>query len=78
MIRHRPGRRRKEQLLFRNKMSDSEDELERYVFEVAWEVANKGKIVVFVAFRSWHFDMKLKDISCCAASGLALVNLIRT
>jgi len=25
----------------RRKMSDSEDELERYVFEVAWEVANK-------------------------------------
>ena len=24
-------------------MSDSEVELERYVFEVAWEVANKGK-----------------------------------
>ena len=27
-------------------MSDSEDELERYVFEVAWEVANKGMIFV--------------------------------
>ena len=30
----------------RRKMSDSEDELERYVFEVAWEVANKGMIPV--------------------------------
>ena len=27
------------------KMSDTEDEVERYVFECAWEVANKGETI---------------------------------
>ena len=55
-------------------MSDSEDELERYVFEVAWEVANKGKKSVIITFYSRFLDIYFGDRSGFSR-GLAPANL---
>ena len=55
-------------------MTDSEDELERYVFEVAWEVANKGKECLLIVFRSPLSGIYLGDRSVFLG-GLAPVDV---